>query len=928
MTGRFFAWRAAFRLARRDAWRNKGRSALVALMIVLPVLAMSTVSVLYRSDDRDPQDDVRVRLGVQAQAEITFGDGTPIAQSPDGRGTNSNGVEPANAPTLPETEKKLAPVIPARDQLQPDRTLDSNHNLLLGDRMIGAGLREIDYASNGMAGLIDQVAGRAPEQAGEVVISRKLADIGVHVGDELTYQASAADPKQTLSVVGIVDGYDFDGTKQIIGRPGTLLPAAAFTGRPNTVYHGAWSKSRLLVVGPDPVTWDDVLDLNQSGATVLSREVVAHPPSPDRVPFNDNDHFSGIGGDAIGVLVVVIGMILLQIALLAGPAIAVGARRNQRTLALLASAGAERRHLRAVVLATNGVIGLVSSVFAALAGTALGIAIIGVLRARGVTIVRIDVRPLDLLVLVAAGVVTAVGASLVPARQAARLDVIAALTGRRGYSPPALRVPLLGLLLTAAGTALALVSSTSSWEFPTVLGLAVAEIGLVMASGAMVALAAKLAVRLPFSARFALRDAARQRSRTAPAVAAVLAAIAGGSAALVFIAAQDDHDQRQYRPGAAVGVITVGADTYSFDDAVPSLSAAQTVLRRELPIEQVQQFRTMQMDNADGRTSASLTPLLAPDTVCPGGDGVGGISFERPVAVADVGGGFGPCPGLDEPGTIDFYYGQLFDDGTALQALTRGAAPTAAAALKAGKVVTADPELIWPDGAVHVLVEHWTEDTEEDTAGPAIALPAVLVAPGDLSLNGMVYPLTAAAKLGVSLKTGGLIATPAKLPSQDTEDRINGLLHREAGVQMDVERGYVSHYGLGLLALLIAAAVISLVGTFTAVGLAAAETRADLSTLAAVGAGPGVRRRLAAAQAGVISGLGGVLGVGSGILAGWVLIRMQQDGDVTYGAQNLWQLVLPWPYLLAVGLGIPLLAMAIGFLTTRSRLTVVRRLGQ
>jgi putative ABC transport system permease protein len=369
-------------------------------------------------------------------------------------------------------------------------------------------------------------------------------------------------------------------------------------------------------------------------------------------------------------------------------------------------------------------------------------------------------------------------------------------------------------------------------------------------------------------------------------------------------------------------------DSYGYDDTVPSLSNAATVLRKELPIKQIQSFRMLQSEVDGGSSSLSLTPLLAPGTVCPGSDSEGGIVMGETGSAGTEGGGPGPCPGPPTAGSIDFSQGELFDDGTAVQALTRGAVPADAAALKAGKAVTTYPELIWPDGAVHVTIDRWQANGEDTAPTPAVALPAVLAAPGDLSLNGVVYPLTAAPKLGVSLRSGGLIATPATLPSKDTEDQVNGLLRREAGVQMEVERGYVSQYGLGLLALLIAAAVISLIGTFTAVGLAAAETRADLSTLAAVGAGPGVRRRLAAAQAGVISGLGGVLGVASGILAGWVLIRMQQDWDVSYGAPNLWRLVLPWPYLVAVGLGIPLLAMTIGFLTTRSRLTVVRRLGQ
>ncbi|MBT0772665.1 FtsX-like permease family protein [Kineosporia sp. J2-2] len=928
------AWIPAWRVARRDVWRHKGRSALVALMIALPVLALSSVSVLFRSDDRDPQDVVRVELGVQAQAEITYAGFAPVVQSPAGNGYDSGTVigddkEDAgdeNLLSTEEFEQRAASVISSRDQLVRDRTLDANRNLRWQDRLLSAGLRELDYTGSGLKGLIEQVSGRAPQAAGEVVVSRKLQDAGVRVGDTLTYQPSQKDEARTLTVVGVVDGIDIE--KQVIGPAGSLFPEGVFrTEGGFLTYAGAFGEARLLVTGPDPVTWDQVLDLNQSGSVVLSRQVVADPPPSEQVPYNDGDY--AVDGESVGIVAVVIGMVLLQIALLAGPAIAVGARRNQRTLALMASSGAERRHLRAVLLASNGLIGLVSSAVAAVLGAGLGIAIIAVLRAHDVTFVRVDVRPLDLLVLVATGTLTAVAASLVPARQAARLDVVAALTGRRDYSPPALRVPVAGLLLALAGTVLALVSSGEYWTFPTVLGLAVAEVGMVMASGAVVALAARLAVRLPFSARFALRDAARQRSRTAPAVAAVLAAIAGGSAALVYLAAQDDHDQREYRASTATGVLVVGADTYGDNQAVDALSVAEGVVRRDLPVESLQTFRTSAWEEDEGDVNVSLTPLMPDDVECPGTamEGIASVVMPGDDEVYKEGTP-GPCGGRSDPGTLEFGYGNVFDDGTAVDLITGGQAPTTVAALRAGTVVSTDPEMIWPDGTVHVAVERYTERNDTPSSVTTITLKAVLAGAGESNINGLVYPTAAAEKLGIGLEDGGFVAATTRMPTTAQEERTDEALLRDAGLGLSLERGYVSHYGTGLLSLLVAAAVISLIGTFTAVGLAAAETRADVSTLAAVGAGPGVRRRLAAAQAGVISGLGGVLGVLSGILAGWVLVRMQQDWTAGYGDENLWRLVLPWNYLLAVGLGIPLLAMVIGFLTTRSRLAVVRRLGQ
>jgi len=115
-------------------------------------------------------------------------------------------------------------------------------------------------------------------------------------------------------------------------------------------------------------------------------------------------------------------------------------------------------------------------------------------------------------------------------------------------------------------------------------------------------------------------------------------------------------------------------------------------------------------------------------------------------------------------------------------------------------------------------------------------------------------------------------------------------------------------------------AVISTLTTVLASGvavwLAAAEMRDDLSTLTAVGAGPRLRRWTAAAQAGLIVGIGGILGVAGGIApaAGLVALRNDLSWHVAW-----------WPLVLTV-LGAPLLAVVVTALATRPCLTLVRRL--
>ena len=140
---------------------------------------------------------------------------------------------------------------------------------------------------------------------------------------------------------------------------------------------------------------------------------------------------------------------------------------------------------------------------------------------------------------------------------------------------------------------------------------------------------------------------------------------------------------------------------------------------------------------------------------------------------------------------------------------------------------------------------------------------------------------------------------------------------REAGFQgeLTVERGYVSDYGLGLLALVGGAALITLGAAGIATGLAQADARADHATLAAVGATPGLRRTLAASQALAVAGLGTLLGLFAGFVPGLAFIAAIDSLDVA----------VPWVTLLEVLVGIPLLAAACAWLLTRSRLPLERR---
>jgi putative ABC transport system permease protein len=111
-----------------------------------------------------------------------------------------------------------------------------------------------------------------------------------------------------------------------------------------------------------------------------------------------------------------------------------------------------------------------------------------------------------------------------------------------------------------------------------------------------------------------------------------------------------------------------------------------------------------------------------------------------------------------------------------------------------------------------------------------------------------------------------------------------------------------------------------------ATGLAAADGRRDLSTLAAVGASPRVRRALSLSQSGVIAGLGSVLGVLAGLGAAFaVLSALNQTWADRWPAPRPYPLTVPWQAL-GIMLAVPLVAMLGAGLLTRSRLPIERRL--
>jgi len=168
------------------------------------------------------------------------------------------------------------------------------------------------------------------------------------------------------------------------------------------------------------------------------------------------------------------------------------------------------------------------------------------------------------------------------------------------------------------------------------------------------------------------------------------------------------------------------------------------------------------------------------------------------------------------------------------------------------------------------------------------------------------------------------LATTSRMPTTAEHDRLSAALGKEyeASIEHSPEPKNAE-----LLVLAIIAAVIAIVAAAVATGLAAADGRADLATLAAVGASPRVRRTLSLSQAGVIAGLGSLLGTVAGLGAATaVLVALNQGYADVWPAPVPYPITVPWLNVALALVVVPVVAMLGAGLLTRSRLPIEHRL--
>ena len=918
------SWRVALRMARRDLRRHRGRAALVFLMVAIPVGLLAGAATLGATEQTDSTDRVAAQMG-PGQALVQGPTEGKLQQSPDpsrgGMGWGSDNP-PAAIPGL-TAEATVAEKAAAVGRLVGGTAVpvaETEMRFLTGERRVRVRGLVVDPRAVDLGPKAHLTGGRWGDSTTEVVVT----PAGVAKGLPTTGVAtlSAGGTETSVTVVGTATALSEQG-----GQPDFVVPSMPGPASSAPGLGGSW-----IIVGDQPVTWPDVQRLNSYGLTVWSRAVLADPP-PDSALAPELRQQQSFTQDT-GRMIAVIGGVMLFIitTLLVGPAFAVSASRQRRTLALAATNGAETRQLRRTVLAQALVLGVIS----AIGGVLLGLAGVRVglwwwVRSHPSTSfasVPLDIPWAAIAILLPCAVLSAVVAALLPSLRLGRLDVIGVMRGQSVSPRLNKALPAVGLGVALVGGLVVLSSARGfapSGEVRIALGAIALVLGTLCVIPALLVLAGRLASVLPVAPRMATRDAARHRSRSAPTVAAILAGVTALTAFSIGLASDTKQQMATYRPQNLPGegvVYTGDAETRLAVEAGLRETATELSRTPFLVVRPAEDVFAQEPGSPKQRVAfvSAVPPGCTPATsiIVGGPENQGCVKLGS--QAFDDDGQIGVLPAAEIARRLGLTEAQR-------QAVERGAVAVAVPGL------ADQPSLRFANGTF--VMDQATYTATKVEVGRTDELPVVRVdrsrvTPGALpgQAGALVTPETAKRLAWVTHQESVLLRDPSGAISRDTEKRLDEQVGDEGGLQ--VERGFQRYDETVMRVMMGTAAFLVLVVTLISTALAMAEQQTDQGTFAAVGATRRTRRALAASQSMVVGFLGAILGVAVGLVPGIAVtfpLTADSSGGSSSGPGTATGpfLEIPWQPLLLVVLGVPLLAGLLSAAAVRTAPVVTRR---
>lgn len=920
MKGWLARLRLTARIARRQVRRTARSSVLVVAMIALPVAALGAGAIIADSSLGTAEQVAAVELGQnEAYLRIAQVADPSLRQHPtDPQWTRFDQQDEANdfAPIHPQSDppKDPAAVLPSGTRLLPvgdERGVRIRTAGGIGTMTAIVG----DVWDPAFAGRFDVVAGEAPNGAGQIMATQAALDrAGSAIGDTVVF----VEPALTATVTGVIDFAAVPDTREMLFVP--WVHAEAFDVQ---VTQTRWYLPDLSL------TWPEVQSLNPQGVTAFSRLVALDPPPVDREEFGSANTY----WQTMGPLLLLLGagavFAAYQVALLAGAAFAVSSRRQRQSLATAASVGAAPAEVRRIVLLQGTVLGLIGG----LIGLAVGALAAAVFLRLADTGNRTQFWgynvPWWLLAAIALfAVVVGTFSALIPARGAAKADVLEALRGSRKPQHVSVARPVwgsvllvTGLALTVVGVILGLTVSQASpevigWDSPLrwlpyigiIAGPLLAQIGIILAGAWILHVLARGISRLGLGARLASRDAAANAARSVPAFASIAAAVFISVFAFSMLGASFAQNERNHVSLAPLG--SVYADVWAATPA--GYEAATDVLAEELRQAGARAVATV------GRTDAYTDPDPDESVLLPMASYPASVLCDPGLRAEEC-----DLKHLNFDGSIAVV---APDDLATVLGIELPAATLRA--YTAGSAISVIPRLV-ADGEVQIgfwpIAQLWridgvtgptpfTQDREDSVSW--LTVPALTVDAAVTHMPVLLAPATADA-LGITVIPQMVIGAFDEPPSTRTVDAINQAGNSVNGAHfwVQVERGADQPWPWYLLIGGIAG-ILVLGASAVSIGLARFDGRADDATLAAVGGSRGIRRSISFWQAIVICGVGALVGATTGLLPSWGFVEMNTGLRVTD---------FPWLLIGGLAVGLPLLVATTAWLVSPRPAVLTRR---
>jgi putative ABC transport system permease protein len=931
-------WRIALRIARRSVLRTLGTSAVVVAMVTLPVAGFSAAALVGESTFPTAAERISAELGQnEAKLYANWAPDASLRQDPFDPFSVTFDSDPETGDPV-NADPDAVPVNP-RDLFPPSTDiLELSEAAVTAETAGGKGQLSAIIGpvwDAAFAGRMTITEGSAPANATEILVSAAaLERLGGRVGSEVSVLKPDA---MTVTISGVIDDVMYPDDFESLYFPQSAWPDLA----ESQSYGRTWYLPSTVVDASE-------LDrINAQGVTGLSRALLEDATAVELAT-------SGAFWLRYGVpLFLAGGFAIFEIVLLAGAAFAVGARKQQRSLATVASVGAGRRVLYRIVTAQGLVLGLVGGLVGVAIGIPAGAIFMNLTHDGSATQYwGFHLNPLAMAVIVVLAAVVGLLSAVAPARAATRFDVLAALRGSRKPAPPNRRAPTIGLVMMISGAALTLggavairvVSSRHAWTADPlywvglaslVVGPILAQVGIIKCGALVLRTIARIVpLRAGLGARLSARDSAAHPSRAVPAFAAIMVTAFVGVLVINVAASSQRSNEAHYTHQVAPGLVQVWIPQ---DEELEPLTDGDTLidaLSSTMDVDRSTVITSAQsVWGADGGVTAESTPWpsIPVENVCPSNP----ASPEYDEETFDPATSAGYSSAIQDLETDwrcsarnHVLYGMgnspIFVADAAQLDLLLGKKPSARAVetLESGGAVSFWREYV-SEGTL--TMSWWSRDSVADmdmsigTTGALASdtLSAVVELPDVALPAGIVISPETADRLDIATVPSFVLASLHTTPSQTQLDAATEALEPVSGWPY-YEKGPEDGSLVWILGALGLCGVLFLGASTVAIGLARADGRQDDATLTALGATRMLRRNFAFWQAVIIVGVGAVTGTLAGLLAAYATSLLDSTGNLAF--------LPPWPALGLLVVGMPVLIAAGSWLVASRPTTLAHRM--